>query len=313
MGAVDTTNTFTATDVITSTKMNNIIDQTVMTSDAITLNGTLQVVAPGKLQVAAGGITSNELANDAVTTAAITDANVIPAKLANADFGDFTVASGVATLDNDVVTTAKIFDSNVTTAKIADANVTAAKLDGAQTGTAPIYGVRAWAKLNPYVGAIRTGAYKTGNYSRTLTETTVTIVGHGLKTNDKIRLNFTSGSGTDGLYTVTSSANANEFVVNHTGSVTTGNVEAQFVAIQESGNVSTASWYDSGDGRIVLNFTTQMPNNNYATLVTGQHYPSAWISVAGEDTLGTTQLNTIYQGHVFDEQEARFLNVLFVG
>ena len=56
-----------------------------------------------------------------------------------------------------------------------------------------------------------------------------------------------------------------------------------------------------------------MPNNNYATLVTGQHYPSAWISVAGEDTLGTTQLNTIYQGHVFDEQEARFLNVLFVG
>ena len=296
MGAVDTTNTFTATDVITSTKMNNIIDQTVMTSDAITLNGTLQVVAPGKLQVAAGGITSNELANDAVTTAVIINNAVTTAKILDAN-----------------VTTAKIADANVTTAKIADANVTAAKLDGAQTGTAPIYGVRAWAKLNPYVGAIRTGAYKTGNYSRTLTETTVTIVGHGLKTNDKIRLNFTSGSGTDGLYTVTSSANANEFVVNHTGSVTTGNVEAQFVAIQGSGNVSTASWYDSGVGRIVLNFTTQMPNNNYATLVTGQHYPSAWISVAGEDTLGTTQLNTIYQGHVFDEQEARFLNVLFVG
>ena len=306
MGAVDTTNTFTATDVITSTKMNNIIDQTVMTSDAITLNGTLQVVAPGKLQVAAGGITSNELANDAVTTAVIINNAVTTAKIADSNVTTAKIA------DN-AVTTAKVSDANITTAKIADANVTAAKLDGAQTGTAPIYGVRAWAKLNPYVGAIRTGAYKTGNYSRTLTETTVTIVGHGLKTNDKIRLNFTSGSGTDGLYTVTSSANANEFVVNHTGSVTTGNVEAQFVAIQGSGNVSTASWYDSGDGRIVLNFTTQMPNNNYATLVTGQHYPSAWISVAGEDTLGTTQLNTIYQGHVFDEQEARFLNVLFVG
>ena len=305
MGAVDTTNTFTATDVITSTKMNNIIDQTVMTSDAIT-GSTLQVVAPGKLQVAAGGITSNELANDAVTTAVIINNAVTTAKIADSNVTTAKIA------DN-AVTTAKVSDANITTAKIADANVTAAKLDGAQTGTAPIYGVRAWAKLNPYVGAIRTGAYKTGNYSRTLTETTVTIVGHGLKTNDKIRLNFTSGSGTDGLYTVTSSANANEFVVNHTGSVTTGNVEAQFVAIQESGNVSTASWYDSGVGRIVLNFTTQMPNNNYATLVTGQHYPSAWISVAGEDTLGTTQLNTIYQGHVFDEQEARFLNVLFIG
>ena len=121
MGAVDTTNTFTATDVITSTKMNNIIDQTVMTSDAITLNGTLQVVAPGKLQVAAGGITSNELANDAVTTAVII---------------------------NNAVTTAKILDANVTTAKIADANVTAAKLDGAQTGTAPIFGARAWVNFN---------------------------------------------------------------------------------------------------------------------------------------------------------------------
>ena len=131
MGAVDTTNTFTATDVITSTKMNNIIDQTVMTSDAITLNGTLQVVAPGKLQVAAGGITSNELANDAVTTAVIINNAVTTAKILDAN-----------------VTTAKIADANVTTAKIADANVTAAKLDGAQTGTAPIFGARAWVNFN---------------------------------------------------------------------------------------------------------------------------------------------------------------------
>ena len=45
------------------------------------------------------------------------------------------------------VTTAKIADANVTTAKVADANITAAKLDGAQTGTAPIYGCRAWVRF----------------------------------------------------------------------------------------------------------------------------------------------------------------------
>jgi hypothetical protein len=73
MGAVDTTYTFTATDTITSTKMNNIIDQTTMTTDAII--GTTLDIASGKLKVRSAGITSNELAAEAVTPAATTFAN----------------------------------------------------------------------------------------------------------------------------------------------------------------------------------------------------------------------------------------------
>jgi hypothetical protein len=126
MGAIDTNYTFTATDVITSTKMNNILDQSTITATAII--GETLAVTTGKLSVKAGGITSNELAANAVTTTAILDANVTPAKLSNSDFGDFTVASGIATLDNNVVT--------------------AAKLNGAQTGAAPIFGVRAWVRFN---------------------------------------------------------------------------------------------------------------------------------------------------------------------
>ena len=57
------------------------------------------------------GSIQGTLANDAVTTAKILNANVTAAKLAS-----------------DAVTTAKILDSNVTTAKIADDAVTAAKL-----------------------------------------------------------------------------------------------------------------------------------------------------------------------------------------
>jgi hypothetical protein len=101
MGVVNTTYTFTSTDTITSAKMNNIIDETTFTGDAIQ-GTTLQVVSPGKLAVSAGGITSNEMAANSVVTAAITD-------------------------------------SNVTTAKIADANVTQAKLSTNVVGNGPIF------------------------------------------------------------------------------------------------------------------------------------------------------------------------------
>ena len=50
-------------------------------------------------------------------------------------------------LANNAVTTTNITDSNVTTAKINNAAVTAAKLSGAQSGSAPVYGARAWASV----------------------------------------------------------------------------------------------------------------------------------------------------------------------
>jgi len=70
MGVVNTTYTFLGTDTITSSKLNNIIDDTTFTGDAIQ-GTTLQVVSPGKLAVSAGGITSNELASGSVTPAKI--------------------------------------------------------------------------------------------------------------------------------------------------------------------------------------------------------------------------------------------------
>lgn len=310
-GVIDTTHTFANNEVITSTLMNNIIDQTFFTSDALA-NSTLALTA-NKIKVATSGITSNEMGVDSVTANAIANGVITNAKISA------TAAISLSKLANEAlptgitVATANLVDANVTTAKIADAAVTAPKLNGAQTGTAPVYGVRAWAKLNPYVGSVRTGAYKSGNYTRTATETTVTITNHGLKTNDKIRLDFTSGTGTDGLYTVQSSANANEFVVNHTGTVTSGTVSAQFVAIQASGNISSASWYDSDDVVMVLNFTNPMPNDDYVTIATGQYYPAAFSSSAFEATSGTTQLNTIYQAYVSMTSSLRFMSVAIIG
>jgi len=108
-GVVNTDDTFTTNQVITSTLMNNIIDQTFFTSDAIVTGNTTLALVSGKLKV--GTITSNEMGPSAVGTTVITDGAVTTVKIADAN-----------------VTTAKILDANVTTAKILDANVTPAKL-----------------------------------------------------------------------------------------------------------------------------------------------------------------------------------------
>jgi hypothetical protein len=98
MPVVDTTTPFSNNEQITSTKLNNIMDNSFFVSGAIIPSRGLEVTAGGQLQVP----------NSGITTALIADANIIPAKLSNSDFGDFTVSGGVATIDNGVVTPAKL-------------------------------------------------------------------------------------------------------------------------------------------------------------------------------------------------------------
>jgi hypothetical protein len=120
MGAVDTTYTFTATDTITSAKMNNIIDQTTITTDAII--GTTLDVASGKLKVRSQGITSNELATESVTENSIVSLNVTSGKLADLS-----------------VIEAKIASSAVTSTKIADGSISQTKLASGVAPTGPAF------------------------------------------------------------------------------------------------------------------------------------------------------------------------------
>jgi hypothetical protein len=53
-------------------------------------------------------------------------------------------------------------DASIVTTDIADANITAAKLSGAQTGTAPIYGCRAWVNFDGTRNEADTGASTNG-------------------------------------------------------------------------------------------------------------------------------------------------------
>jgi hypothetical protein len=156
MPVVDTTTPFSNNEQITSTKLNNIMDNSFFVSGAVVPSSGLEVTAGGQMRIPNGGITSNELASNSVVTAKILDSNVITAKIANGAVITEKISDSAVTtikLENSTssitgVTTAKIADSNVTTAKIADASITAAKLNGAQTGSAPIFGCRAYGSFN---------------------------------------------------------------------------------------------------------------------------------------------------------------------
>jgi len=76
MGVLDTTYTFTATDVVTSTKLNNVIDQTTFTATAIT--GTTLALSSGQLKVNSLGITANELADGSVTAIKLASSALLP-------------------------------------------------------------------------------------------------------------------------------------------------------------------------------------------------------------------------------------------
>ena len=208
MPVVDTTRTFTNNEQITSTKLNEIMDNSSFVSGAVVLSGGLEVTGGGQMQIATSGVTTSKIADSNVTTVKVSDGAITPIKLANSDFGDFTVSSGVATIDNDAITTVKIANSTsattgVTTSKIADANITAPKLSGAQTGSAPIFGVRAWVTFD-------------------------------------MTRNAAGGSDT---------ANTNRF-------------------IYSSGNIDSVQKIDTG--RFQINFTTAMPNANYAYCGSGR-------------------------------------------
>jgi hypothetical protein len=126
------------------------MDESSFISDAIVPNQGLQITAGGQMQVPNGGIktalleTSTTTSNG-VTTAKIANGAVITEKISDSAITTIKLANSTSSTTG--VTTAKIADSNVTTAKLANASVVAEKLSGAQTGTAPVYGIRAYARV----------------------------------------------------------------------------------------------------------------------------------------------------------------------
>jgi len=254
-----------------------------------------------------------------------TGANAITIDASNPAAPTIKIASGgpasnvwpISITGNAATATAATTAATATT--VSDASITASKLSGAQTGAAPIYGARAFLKIQPNPTGIKsTTGFKSGTYSAAIgTSVTVNISNHGLRATDRIRLVFTKigGFGTvpssATFFNVVSVTDANTFIVNFTSAATSsGTVIAEFIGIQGSKNVSSVSFYDVSVNRYILNFTTSMSDANYTTMVTGALYPGSWVDTGGEDTLGETQLNTARSCHFVTFQAARFVNVV---
>jgi len=108
--ARDESGNFTAGTITAALTGNASTATTLATGRTIALTGDVTYTSPS-FNGSANVTAASTIANNAVTTAKILDANVTAAKIADAN-----------------VTTAKILDANVTTAKIADSAVTSAKI-----------------------------------------------------------------------------------------------------------------------------------------------------------------------------------------
>ena len=230
--------TFTSGDTVTPTKLNNA--RTV--SDIV--NADIKSDA---------AIAHTKLAN--ITAGQVLLGNASNAPTATALTGDVTVdSSGVTAIGS----------GKVATSMVADAAITAPKLSGAQTGSAPIFGCRAWVNFN---GNARTDL--TGTYSQSGTTVTVTATAHGHIVGHRIRADITSGTAVDGFYVVATVPDANTFTYTAGTSLTTsGNVTLVRQTIRASGNVHSVTAPESQAGSYTVNYSEAMPNANYAALAT---------------------------------------------
>ena len=127
---------------------------------------------------------------------------------------------------------------------------------------ATAYACRAWVNFN---GTGNTNL--TGTYSQSGTTVTVTATAHGLIVGSSINADITSGTGVDGIYTVTAITDANTFTYTAGTSLTTsGNITLLRNTIRASGNVSSIT--DNGVGDYTVNFTTAMSDANYSVVCT---------------------------------------------
>lgn len=148
---------------------------------------------------------------------------------------------------------------------------------------ATAYGCRAWVNFD---GTSNT-ADLTGTYSQSGTTVTVTVASHGLSVGQTIYSDITSGTAVDGTYTVLTVTNDNVFTyIADTSLTTSGNITLKRNTIRASGNVSSVA--DIALGKYVVNFTTEMPDANYACIATisDSTFQSSGVQVGNADDYG---------------------------
>jgi hypothetical protein len=264
MPVVDTTTPFSNNEQITSTKLNNIMDNSFFVSGAVVSNQGLEVTAGGQMQIPNGGIKTALLETGAIDASKISTGG--PSWTASSiSLPNPTTITGNATVTGNATITGTTTSTGALTVGTAKMNV--------PTGSAPIFGARAWVFYDPDVPL--SPAFS-GTYSRSGTTVTVVAAGHGLKTGSLVYLDFNTGTATDGEFIITGVSTTtvadDTFTITHGASGTTsGNVTLPRASINGAGNVSSVSIIATG--RQVVNFTIPMEDSNYAVVAAPENIP----------------------------------------
>ena len=262
MGAVNTTYTFTPTDTITSTKMNNIIDETVMTSQACLAGGGLEV-ASGQLTISQNAITPSRLAANAVTTDAIANGAVTPAKF---------FAGGPSW--NSVTGTINISQPQVEVGT------------GITTSTASLIDFHSVHPLTDYDARII--RYSGSNGGMAIEQTG--SGGISITSPNGVFLasaNIPNPVGSAPIYGCRAWVSF-DMTRDTSGTVTTANTNR---FIYGSGNISSVQ--KTAIGEFLITFTVAMPNTNYAYSGSGRNNISSYAAVVvGQSSNSTTKTTT---------------------
>jgi hypothetical protein len=156
---------------------------------------------------------------------------------------------------------------------VVNMTVSASKLDGGQTGSAPIYGIRAWAKFDGTL--ISSDATISANRSSGSSIVTLTWNGHPFVTGDHAYIAFASTIA-DTIYYITY-VSSTQFQIS-TGATTQVNTTATITRLHSyfAGNVRSIIKYATG--RYIVNFYIALPNSNYAITGSGHEIPAGAVS-----------------------------------
>lgn len=117
-----------------------------------------------------------------------------------------------------------------------------------------------------------TSAFISATYARASNVVTVTAPsGHGLRVGDRISCDFTSGSATDGLYTIETVPTTNTFTFTLSGANTGGNVTLELYRVRNTRAVQSVT----RDRRFStwsywINISATLANNTYLVTATGE-------------------------------------------
>ncbi len=234
--------TFVSGETVTPVKLNELGQSTVALTAGTIVDADVS---------ASAAIALSKLATGALPTAiTVASANLVDGTIVDADVSATAAIVG-----------SKLADAAITTVKLADAGITAAKLSGAQTGSAPIYGCRAWVNFDG------TFTNVTGNsYSRTTTTVTVTKSAHGLTTGNKLVISAATDTGLNTTANTASAeitvTDANNFTFQTVSTGASTGTLTYARGIRASGNVASVA--RTGTGVYTVTFSTAMSDANYA-------------------------------------------------